>query len=514
MSTLTTNTIQNIYNIGTNTCDSSIQYCAEGYALYFPCVKEITKGQEVCFDFYIADASEHDVVDLKTVDAITLNLIGPFNCPYGSFSYPDNISSLQIESYPVVYSDDFGTRTLCHLSVIMFDVENDDSDAGYDKVEKGSFYSGTTVDIAAYDTPTHIFVGWAKYELDDEGCEDDSPYDHIVSEKHEYSFVIESDTILLALYRPRKKYTIVSDPENKFSHFIVNYQTIISDISNRDDGYSDDENSIDVLEGYKFVAKCIPSTDEIGNSDAEMYVFKDWADGITDIEREFTVGKNTSNFEDGNIIKLKANCDGPVPYVDSEDDEFIPGFTDEFDEEGIHILTEESDIAINEYYGDHIISTDDVYQKFIEETGYLYFNSGTLILSSVGIEDGIKINIYAKCEEPCEVSVSVNGYTAKQLVSQDEFKLYEFYFNKCGGSNIEITTDGECLVDKIEVCREEFVDKGKAQLCLDHETTLNLLSGKLSVNGAIMIDGNSYGLSTVQIGNVNKLPKITLSINE
>ena len=89
---------------------------------------------------------------------------------------------------------------------------------------------------------------------------------------------------------------------------------------------------------------------------------------------------------------------------------------------------------------------------------------------------------------------------------------YEFLFRKCDKSDIEIKADGQCLIDKIDVHKEEIIDKGKAMLCLDAETTANLPSGKLSVNGAIMVNGKSYGLATTQIGTVNKLPKITLTL--
>ena len=96
-------------------------------------------------------------------------------------------------------------------------------------------------------------------------------------------------------------------------------------------------------------------------------------------------------------------------------------------------------------------------------------------------------------------------------MAQDEFKLYEIYFSKCNKSNIQITAYGDCLIDMIEVCKEEIIDKGKAQLCLPPEVTENLPSGPLSVNGAIMVNGKSYGLAQTTIGSVNKLPKITIN---
>ena len=133
-------------------------------------------------------------------------------------------------------------------------------------------------------------------------------------------------------------------------------------------------------------------------------------------------------------------------------------------------------------------------------------------MSSAGIEDGIKINIHAKADDYCELHVTVNGQTAVINVSTEEFKLYEVYFNKCDKSDITITSYGECYVDMVEVCEEKIIDRGKAQFCLPSEVTENLPSGPLSVNGAIMVDGKTYGLATTNIGTVNKLPKITINL--
>ena len=537
---LTTNIIRNVYNIGTNSCSAGTQYCTEGYALYFPCLKEITKGQDVCFDFYIVDyagknasdlakalnsdsngtddssndtGSGKELADLRDVDAISLNLVGLYNCTYGTFSYPDNITPLQSEEYPIEYTISIDDRKLCHLDLLMLDVESTDSEV-YTNSLDSDFYSGTEVEVAAYDTPTHIFLGWATMDIDEEECPEDTIYDSIISKKNIYKFVINDDTVILALYRPRKKYNVISDPTNMSSVFTVNYDNIEYHISNRPDEIFNDGYDIlnNALEGYHMFVKCIPSKDVIGDGDDITYEFIRWKDNNTSRCRLFTIGEDTMSFEYGDTIKLKAFCDGPVPYYELEDENYT--YLDEFDEDGIHINTEFSDIEIDDYYGDeHIIYFNEIYEKHIDEYSYLYLNNGNMILTSNGIEDGIKINIHAKCEDKCDLLVSVNGSTLQQSITNEEFRVYEFYFNKCDGSDIEIKSDGICLIDKIEVCRETFVDKGKARLCLDAETTSNLPSGKLSVNGAVMVDGKSYGLATVQIGEVNKLPKITLNIN-
>ena len=511
---LTTNVIKNVYNIGSSACNAGTQYCTEGYALYFPCLKDITKGQDICFDFYIADSATRDVVDLRDVDAISLNLIGPFNCAYGTFSYPDNISSLQIEEHPVEYTISFDDRKLCHLDLLMVDTEGTGSEVYANSLDS-DFFSGTEVEVAAYDTPTHIFIGWATLEDDEEECPDETIYDSIISKKNVYKFVINDNTILLALYRPRKVYSVISDPTNMFCHFDVNYDHIEYHISNRPDEVYDDGYNIleSVLEGYHMVIKCIPSTDVLGDSTDKTFEFVKWKDNNTSRCRLLVVGKDTRSFEDGNVIKLKARCSGPVAYYELQDEDIY--YEDEFDEDGIHINTIFSDVEILDYYGgENVIYTSDVYKKFVDEDIYLYINNGNLVLSSNGIEDGIKINIHAKTDDGCELTVGVNKQIQTQTISQDEFVQYEFYFSDCDNSNIEISTDGDCLIDRIEVCRETFIDKGKTQLCLNAETTSNLPSGKLSVNGAIMVKGKSYGLALTQVGEINKLPKITLNTDE
>ena len=510
---LSTNIIQNVYNIGTNSCSVGTQYCTNEYALYFPCLKEITRGQNACFDFYIADGSTKDVVDLRKVDAISLNLNGQFNCSYGTFSYPDNILSLQTERYPVVYINDFGERKLCHFSLFMIDTENTGSEAYYN-TQEGDFYSGTEVRVAAYNTPTHIFLGWANINLEDDDCPDENWNDDIISTSNKYSFIIKEDTILLALYRPRKRYSIISDSTNLSSHFRgVYYDGRVINLSNRPDEalFNDGDNKFeDALEGYQMIVSCIPV-----DIDNITYNFVEWKDHSTSNPRLFRIGEDTIPFEDGDTIKLNAYCNTQVSSSPLEDINFED---DIFDEDGIHILNNEEEISdievIYDFYGDgeHIKSVEEAYQKFIKENGYIYLHFGSITLSSEGIEEGVKINIHAKADELCELHIKCNDYKITQTLT-DEFKLYEFYFSKCNKSDIVITSYGDCLIDVIEICREELVDGGKAQFCLDAETTSHIPPGPLTVNGAIMVEGQSYGLATTAIGQVNKLPKITINNN-
>lgn len=504
--------IMNILNIfgSSNSCDNIQQYCQDGYALYFPCLKDITRGQEVCFDFYIADTSTKDVVDLRDVDSISLDLNGLYGCSYGTFSYPNNISSLQTEKYPVIYTNDFGKRYKCHLDLIAIDMEDESSEM-YLNFKEEDFYSGMDVSISAYDTPTHIFIGWALMD-DDETCDDETWDDYIFSKENKYNFNIKRNYTIFALYRPRKKYTVMVSPDNKNCLFKLTYKHIDYYLSNRpDEIYNDSYDHIDnILEGYKIVAEVIPSKSELGDGNPYMYKFNKWSDKNEDRIRLFNMGIDTNYFEKDNEIKLSAICTGPVDVyeLDGTPIEYV----DKFDDEGIHIDTVFSENAEYVYYGDEYVHDGyNVMLKYIGKEGFLEFNDGFLELSSMDIEDGMKVDIYAKSDEDCELFVNVNGLEASQVIDHEDFRIYEFYFSKCDKKNIVIRTSGKCLVDRIDVCREDIIDKGKARLCLSSDETLNITTGPLSVSGAIMVKGKAYGIANTQIGVVNKLKKIIIN---
>lgn len=508
MNTLTTNIIRNVYDIG-NSCNAGTQYCEEGYALYFPCLKNITKGQSICFDFYIADTSTKDVVDLRDVDAITLDLNGLFGCTFGEFSYPDNISSLQREEYELIYSNDFGTRRLCKFNLLSMDIESEEVLRNIDN----NFYTGTVVEIAAYDTPTHIFLGWVMGNWDEDPCDEETYDDLIISKENTYKVLIDSDINVFALYRPRKEFRIDVNSLNRSSHYdvIINGQKYM--LSNKfiemfDDGYD----YVDILEGYHFIATCIPNIVTLdrydSDSDDYMYVFDKWNDDITTRSRLFCAGVDTNKFEKKNEILLYSKCSGPVEMYELENIE-NKIYIDTFDEEGIHIHTEFEPNDIYDYEGDYQTTyVDGVKLIYKEEEGFLQFNKSTLALKSE-IEEGIKVSISAKANYDCNIFVTINNQEMSSKVETNEFKMYEFYVNKCNMSDINIYIDNNCEVDSIEIYKEHIIDKGKAQLCLDNEITSNLPSGQLSVSGAIMVNGHSYGIANTQIGNINKLKKIT-----
>ena len=368
------------------------------------------------------------------------------------------------------------------------------------------------MEVAAYDTPTHIFIGWAI--LTDEGyCEDEVWDDYIVSKDNIYRFTINSDTTLYALYRSRKSYSVYVDPKNKSSHYIVTYNNESYHISHREEENCNNEfEHIDnILEGYHIVVECVPNTSKIGgdSNDDYMYRFKQWKDGNTNRCRLFEVGKDTKKFEKGDRILLMSVCQGPVDVYELEESTLT--CFDVFDDEGIRINTEYSENRLYEFQGDEIITeTYNTYITYDSEESVLYVNNGSFkILEDV--PDGLKISIHAKAQDNCEIIVTLNGVETRQLISQDEYMMYDFYFRNCNMSNITISTNGKCLIDIIEIFREDIKDKGKASLCLDSEITSNLPSGNLSVSGAIAVNGVAYGLPVTPIGEVNKLSKIIIN---
>lgn len=395
---LPTTAIQNIYNIGgTSACGSGPTYCPEGYGLYFPCLKNITRGQNVCFDFYVTDTYTQDVADMRDIEEMALTLNGLFGCTYGTYYYyPDDsvsdIVSLQHEEYPVIYSDDFDDDNVYTLTLIR--LNNDETDLSDVNTVTGSFYNGTEVTVKANDTEDYIFIGWANSTADDdEYCEDD----FIISIEHQYKLIIDDNKTLFAIYRPR---------------------------TDKDDPWS---------------------------------------------------GKTTTDID----ILTESVPDGESPY------------------DGNEFTSEVKNITL----------------KFEKDNGYLKFEKGSrLVISSMGLTDGIKINLYARArtETPCNVTVSLNGSEASQEISGRP-KIYSYLFRDCDESDITIESDGEFLLDIFEICNEKIIDKGKAELCLDSSDTALLATGPLSVTGAIRnVLGNIYGINKTQIGNVNRLSKINI----
>lgn len=525
---LHTNVIQNVINLGgTSACDNQEQWCTEGYALYVPCLKDITRGQSACFEFYVADIQTKDVTDLRHVDDIDLELTGLYGCSFGVYSYPEDISSLQVEEYVQVYEDDFNQNDICHLSLCAFDGYDANIDL-YINNKEGDFYENTVVEVSAEDTYEYIFVGWTLPFDDSEECPTETLEDYIISRNKKYSFRIKEDMKLYAVYRLRKTYKVVVDPDNVSSHYDVTYQGVEYHLSNREEiDYDDGCDYLEVLEGYTMLCQCIPNTyyesgsgtiygcgnpdcgcGEDSDSDVNVYTYRfiEWKDGNTERCRFFRVGFETGAFEKDDEIRLFSMCEGPVePY---ELDNVNPMFVDGFDKEGIHLHTENSVLDGCPFIADdYIISAENSSMVLVDGVTYLYCDNGSLTLVSGGIEDDILVTIDAMpVGDSCSMSVTINGASASVEVSSND--RYSFKFDKCDFSNIDISIEGEIYIGKIEVLKLEIKDKGKAQLCLEGEDTYNFYTGDLYMSGSIYANGNGYGLAKTKIGSVNRLDKI------
>lgn len=509
---------QNVYSLGgSNSCNSGPTYCTDGYSLYFPCLKDITRGQDVCFDFYVADNDTKDVADLRDVDALTLQLSGAFGCTFGTYTYPEDITFLQQEIFELVYENDFGSRELLNLNVIAIDTENNDT---LDTRER-SFYYGTEVQVSAYDTKDKLFIGWAFGDENIfEECNSLSFEDIIVSTDNTYKFKIEYNCVLFALYRDRKTYHISISQDNNHSYFYVYYNGQKHIIANPKHNKFGSYDYLDILEGYYFVAECVPNimTYEINDvtDDDYTYNFIKWQDGSNKIIKEFRTGFDTTVYENSdNEILLSAICSEPVSIKDAKNvkNEITPTqnifnfdiikIDTPFDDSNIYV--EEEEIG-----DDNLYVINGITHLYFGENGMIKINNGTFLLKDLEIEGGVKIVIYVKPISTGIISVIANELESSIEVNNNEEMYYEFYIDNCNNTDIEVTTFGEFLFDKIEVYKEEIIDKGKAQLCIPKEDTINLPVGQISVSGAISANGSTYGISSTVIGQINKNNKINI----
>ena len=260
-------------------CGNSTNICNDGYSIYVPCIKNIMRGQDVCFDFYIGDNALQDEADLRDIDGLTLELSGVFGCSYGTFSYPDDIKSLQEDMFQFNNDYNFGSeRYIVNLELYGEDLEMNDVDVNI-KGEYGKYYIGDTVVLEAGDTETHIFVGWFNNTLafDDE-CRG-LTYENVeLNTDRRYEFKIYEDTTVVAVYRERKKYRIQIDPKNKHSYYEVKYKGETHKLIFEND-------YVDVLENYHVEVTCFPHLVD----DVCSYNFLAWNDNYVDRNREFCI---------------------------------------------------------------------------------------------------------------------------------------------------------------------------------------------------------------------------------
>ena len=517
---------QNITNLGSG-CGDGTNYCNDGYSLYFPCLKNITRGESVCFDFYIADNSTKDVVDLRDVDAITIELSGRFGCVYGDYSYPDDIFSLQREDYSyAVFEETFDGENIYTLNVVPVSLDFEEYDGYSVKGRVGKYYSGDEVILRAYDTKDKIFVGWGDASIlenddidscsltfDDIKIEPNRRNGYELSEGgYQLKFNISKDTYIFAVYRDRAEYSLTIDWDNSEGlEYIVWYdgkKYELTDVKNTQ--LSNDGNTIDsvvtVLEGHKFQISAVPypytdiDKSDIDDSDEKLYKggFLCWNDYVVNMTRVFTMDRNMS---------LYAFIDKDISVSDVE----IPSYEEVWESHRLEEHSIDSKSIDAGSYNENIYIDNGIIE-YGDGFGHLIIGPDSkVILMGISDEYGIKMVIDASSDSSdSDISVITAscGEEGPYTVDVGQKNEYSFFFRR--GGDIIISSSEEVVIDRITIYREDIIDKGLCQLCVPGEDTLNFHRGPLYAGGVIMVNGKSYGLPVTMIGNINNLKKILM----
>jgi hypothetical protein len=480
-----------MYIYGNNNGCSIDNECKYGYSLYFPCVKTITRGENVCFDFYIVDNTTQEEIDLREVDDITLNITGLFKCNFGSFSYPEYIKSAQVEKFSeVVYDINFSdiiNRVNMYIDIV---------DENHNLIESFLFDENLFLDIAiegnigyflkgdnkygilninGYDTKQYMFLGW-NIEESDEDCDLENIYDFLIKDKN-LLYSVNEDITIRAVYQKRREYTIQMAKDNYDSSFIVDYmgnQNVIRE-----------GNSITVLEGHDVKISCIPNN-------VKPYKFVKWGDGYEKPYRVFHIGGNDF------IISLKAHCvlnsENYSEYIDDIDVSSLNNFNTIYP----NIV---DSIFVDSFYIDNIyinncvidVLNDIPYIKIIEG-GYIQ----VLNICDIGNLKLLLNNIGGDCSMFID-----NTEVFSSVVDRNEF-IFEF-----NGGMITLMGNNSCIFG-LNLSKEVIYDKGKSMLCLSSEDTLKFYTGDLTVDGGIIVNGNPYGISPVKIAKVTNVTPLIM----
>lgn len=507
--------------------------CPQGYSLYFPCLKNITRGEDVCFDFYVVDNVTKDVVDLRKVDAISITLTGNFGCTLGTYTYPSDdgyIRPLQKIEYKHILEEGFKEREKFNLNVVSVDTDLEEISESNINGKIGSYYEGDTVVLEAYDTESYIFVGWVDLdsELDDE-CDD-----YYYSTNHRIVFKIYSDKNLAAIYKKRETYTIEFDTKNSLFNYYY-----------RNKEYELLENRITVKEGEFIIVRSIPVNCIF--SKWNMSGLKGcWHTDEKNIVMQICVKSN---------IRLKIDSiDVPTDFNEESDSDsenmnpFDLNFVNFTMQSLISLCNidinkgdiKEHNLERNVLTNDIVFSPDtDISKMFVSCTPIDYnnlycYHSGTNTMLRFGnenengylsflnpvVENETVIEVYCTKynNEVCSISVKLDDDEQQvQELYDSGINILTFRFDNIDFKTITISSVGEvfpeeksgiCFVDKIIVSDSVIIDKGKATLCLPGSVTSTFHRGKITATGAIMVGGKSYGLPCTMIGNVSGNPII------
>ena len=474
-----------------NTCSVNNE-CESGYSLYFPCVGTLTRGENACFDFYIVDNTTKKEVDLREVDDITLNMSGRYNCSFGSFSYPENIKSLQVERFSeLVYGVDF-SDIINHVKLYI-----DVVDENHQLLESHLFDENLVLDIAiegavgyflngsesngvlnlkGYDTKSYMFLGWNIDESDSE-CDLENIYDFLIKSRN-LLYNVSDDLVIRAVYQKRREYTIQMAEDNYNSSFIVEYMGKKIVIRENE--------TVAVLEGHDVKVSCI-------SNDIKPYKFVKWDDGHKNPYRVFAVSGNDLN------IALKAQCTlnenvELENYVDNIDASTLNNFKTIYPEI-------KDSIFVGEYYIDNLyINNCEI--DILNDIPYIKIITGGFIQI---------ININKKGN----LKLSLNSMGGDCRLFIDDYEILpsaieknEFLFESNGG--IMTLFGNESCIFGIKVNKEVIYERGKCMLCLTSEDTLKLHPGELTVDGGVIVNGNPYGISPVKFARVTDITPLII----
>lgn len=483
-----------MYIYGGNSCSVNNE-CESGYSLYFPCVSTLTRGENACFDFYIVDNATKKEVDLREVDDITLNLSGRYNCQFGSYSYPENIKSLQVEKFSesvctVDFSDIINHVTL-YIDIVdenhnlieshLFE-ENLVLDIAIEG-EIGYFLKGSdeygTLNLNGYDTYSYMFLGW-NIDENDETCDLENIYDYLIKTKN-LKYSVDSDCVIRAVYQIRREYTIKMANDNYNSTFVVEYMGKKTTIRNSE--------SVIALEGHDVKVSCIPN-------DVKPYKFVKWEDGHKNPYRVIAVGG------DDLIISLKSQC-----ILSDRID--IENYGDNIDASILNkfkvIYPEVKDsIFVETYYIDNIyINNCEI--DVLNDVPYIKIISGGCIqIINISKRGNFKLFL-------TNTGGDCNLFVDEYEISSSAIERNEFIFEFEGG--IMTLTGNDSCVFSMKINKEVVYDKGKCMLCLDSEDTLKLHPGEIVVEGGVIVNGNPYGISPVTFAKVTDVAPLIIKNN-
>lgn len=510
--------------------------CSQGYSLYFPCLKNITRGEDVCFDFYVVDNASKDVVDLRKVDALTITLGGAFGCTLGTYSYPsdDNyIRPLQSQEYKSVMNEGFKERPSRYLTVSIVNTNFDEIDEKGVEGNVGEYFDGEIVELEAFDTDSYIFVGWVDIDAEnDVECDD-----YFYSTERSISFEIHRDMNLAAVFRKRRKFKInVYERNSFFSYFRNGEEKPL-------------HNGHIVEEGKHILVRSLPfncifldwNASDFGDSThtrTDMIVIE------IEVKSDISLKINNMDIQEGENIVSENSNDEQVSLFDLN---FIGfSFRDIINECGIephNDVFETHQLSENEPNRELVfIKNADISSLFENskpvdfERLYCYYmgnncilrfgdkeGNGYVDLPNPGIEEETIVEIYAnKYNSMVESSISIeldDNESQIQEIINDGINKLTFSFENTDFQKMRISSFGEifpeekpsqCLIDRIDISDLVIIDKGKATLCLPGSITAKFHRGKITATGAIMVSGSTHGLPCAMVGTVNGNPIINV----